>query len=111
MSLFSIHDSKIFKFIFKFSIINSVRKVLLASIPPTFAAALTIMSGFTDFIIVFVSSKWNKFVSFLLDSITSEIILELLNLLTTEEPTRPLLPKIKALIIHLFKFYSKKNIS
>jgi hypothetical protein len=88
-----------------------VRKVLFARIPPTFAAAFIIMSGFTDFIVAFVSSNKNKFVSFLLDSTTSVKRFELLNLLTTEEPTRPLLPKIKALIFHLTKFYSKKNIN
>ena len=46
---------------------NSVRFVLFAKIPPTLAAALTIMSGFTSLIVLLVSEKENKSVSFLLD--------------------------------------------
>tara|TARA_A100000164_G_scaffold118514_1_gene104597 strand:+ start:184 stop:462 length:279 start_codon:yes stop_codon:yes gene_type:complete len=90
-----------FKLIFKFSIINSVLKVLFASIPPTFAAALIIKSGLIFLIVFFVSSKENKSVSSLVDSTTSVMILDFLNFLTTAEPTRPLLPKTNALIFHL----------
>tara|TARA_Y100000816_G_C26104492_1_gene586393 strand:+ start:919 stop:1197 length:279 start_codon:yes stop_codon:yes gene_type:complete len=90
-----------FKLIFKFSIINSVLKVLFASIPPTFAAALMIKSGLVFLIVLFVSSKENKSVSSLVDSTTSVIILDFINFLTTAEPTRPLLPKTNALIFHL----------
>tara|TARA_B100001778_G_C18204413_1_gene457177 strand:- start:89 stop:367 length:279 start_codon:yes stop_codon:yes gene_type:complete len=90
-----------FKLIFKFSIINSVLKVLFASIPPTFAAALIIKSGLVFIIVLFVSSKENKSVSSLVDSTTSVIIFDFLNFLTTAEPTRPLLPKTNALIFHL----------
>ena len=60
---------------------------------------------------IVVSSNENKLVSSLLDSITSVIISEFLNFLATDEPTSPLLPKIKALIFHLIKFYSKKIIT
>ena len=90
-----------FKLIFKFSIINSVLKVLFASIPPTFAAALIIKSGLVFIIVLSVSSKENKSVSSLVDSTTSVIIFDFLNFLTTAEPTRPLLPKTNALIFHL----------
>ena len=69
-----------FKLIFKFSIINSVLKVLFASIPPTFAAALIIKSGLVFLIVLFVSSKENKSVSSLVDSTTSVIILDFLKL-------------------------------
>ena len=74
--LFPMQDSKIFKLIFKFSIINSVRYVLFANIPPTFAAALIIMSGLTASIVLLVSARENKSVSFLLDWTTSVIISE-----------------------------------
>tara|TARA_B100001741_G_C16540643_1_gene594157 strand:+ start:1713 stop:1967 length:255 start_codon:yes stop_codon:yes gene_type:complete len=84
---------------------------LFANIPPTFAAAFIKISGLTSSIVFFVSSNENKLVSSLLDSITSVIISEFLNFLATDEPTSPLLPKIKALIFHLIKFYSKKIIT
>ena len=73
MSIFGlpIHDSNIFIFILRFSIINSVRKLLLANIPPTLAAALMITSGEISFIVFDVSYKLNKLVSLLVDSNTS----------------------------------------
>lgn len=67
-----IKASRILMLIFKFSSINSVRKVLFANIPPTFAAAFIIKSGFTSFIVFVVSSKEKRFVSFLFEPIISE---------------------------------------
>ena len=55
---------------------NSVRYVLFANIPPTFAAALIIMFGLTASIVLLVSARENKSVSFLLDWTTSVIISE-----------------------------------
>jgi len=82
--------------------------VLFASIPPTFAAAFIITSGISEFILDFVSSKENKFVSALVDPTTLEKLLEALSFLISDEPTKPLLPKIKTLISYPFSFYSKK---
>ena len=53
----STQASKMFTFIFKFSRINSVRRVLFATIPPTLAAAFIIMSGENSSIVFFVSSR------------------------------------------------------
>ena len=43
--------SKILIFIFRFSKINSVRRLLLARIPPTFAAQLIMTSGLKSLIV------------------------------------------------------------
>ena len=50
----SFMDSKIFRFIFKFSTINSNLFVLFATIPPTLAAAFTITSGLSSEIVLYV---------------------------------------------------------
>lgn len=88
--------------IFKFSSINSVRKVLFANIPPTFAAAFIIKSGFTSLIVFVVSSKEKRFVSFLFEPIISETEFEFDKFLTRFEPTKPLEPKIRILIFFPF---------
>ena len=63
----SFDASNMFKFIFTFSIIKSVRFVLFATMPPTFAAALISISGLNSEISLSVSSKENKLVSFLVE--------------------------------------------
>ena len=70
MALYFFNTSNIFKFIFKFSIINSVGKELFATIPPTFAAQFTITSGFSYSIFCNVESYEKRFVSFLLEETT-----------------------------------------
>jgi len=94
----SIIDSKIFILIFKFSSINSVLFELFAKIPPTLAAALMITSGLVTLILFEVSSYENKFVSSLVEGIIV-ISLFLSRTLFNDLPTKPLLPKIKTLII------------
>ena len=76
--------------------------MLFAKIPPTFAAALIIKSGFISLIIFFVSSKENKFVSFLEDGITWVTFFDLDKLSTKLEPTNPLEPKINIFILFPF---------
>jgi len=89
-------------FIFKLSRINSVRYVLLAKIPPTFAAALIIRSGFTSLIVWDVWSKENKSVSFLEEGTTSDTIFDCDKTFTKLEPTNPLDPKINIFILFPF---------
>lgn len=89
---------------------NSVLYVSFAKIPPTFAAALTMTSGLTESIVNLVCSKENKSVSCLVEAITSENISEELNFLIKEDPTSPLLPKIKTFISHLSFSILKKII-
>ena len=98
----SINASRIFILIFKLSSINSVRKVLFAKIPPTFAAALIIKSGFTSFIVLLVSSSEKRFVSCLLDPIISVTVFEFDKFLTRFDPTKPLDPKTRILIFSPF---------
>tara|TARA_B100001996_G_C18633219_1_gene582605 strand:- start:240 stop:404 length:165 start_codon:yes stop_codon:yes gene_type:complete len=50
--------------------------VLFAKIPPTFAAAFITKSGLVSFITLEVSSKENRFVSFLFEEIISLTTLE-----------------------------------
>jgi hypothetical protein len=71
ISLYGIHDSNKLMFIFRFSNINSVPRVLFACIPPTFAAALIIIFGFTLSISFVVSFNENKLASCLVDFMTS----------------------------------------
>jgi|TARA_B110000003_G_C16605842_1_gene517462 hypothetical protein len=73
--------------------------VLLAKIPPTFAAALIIKSGLVSLINFEVSSKENKSVSFLEEGITSVTVSEFDKILTKLEPTSPLDPNINTLIL------------
>jgi len=94
----SIIDSRILILIFKFSSINSVLFELFAKIPPTLAAALMITSGLVTLILFEVSSYENKFVSSLVEGIIV-ISLFLSRTLFNDLPTKPLLPKIKTLII------------
>jgi len=86
---------------------NSVRLVLLACIPPTLAAALTIILGFSFTIFSLVSSNENKFVSFLVDGTTSYPSSSL-RILVTDFPTNPLLPKTNILIMRTPKSSSFK---
>lgn len=76
--------------------------MLFAKIPPTFAAALIIKSGFTSLTIFFVSSKENKFVSFLEDGIIWVTFFDWDKLSTKLEPTNPLEPKINIFILYPF---------
>ena len=73
--------------------------MLLAKIPPTFAAALIIKSGLAAVIDFEVSSKENKLVSFLEEGITFVTLSEFDKILTKLEPTNPLDPNINILIL------------
>ena len=94
MSLLFLRDSIIFKLIFRFSVIKEVLCELLACIPPTFAAALIIKLGFNSKIKDEVSSKLNKFASFLVAAKTSFTFSDFDKTLFKEEPTNPALPNI-----------------
>ena len=98
MSLKCLRDSSIFILIFRFSVINSNLSVLLARIPPTFAAALTITSGLKSFMVSYVSSKLKRFVSFLVEPNTLVYLSFLISALTVELPTKPVEPKTNILI-------------
>lgn len=69
-----IHASNKFKLIFKFSVKNSTLFVLLATIPPTLAAAFISTSGNVSLINFSVSSGENKFVSSLFDLKTLKVL-------------------------------------
>ena len=69
--------------------IKDVRCVLFACIPPTFAAALIIISGFIFEIKFFVSSNKNRSASFLVALKTFSTFFELLRILVKELPTKP----------------------
>ena len=86
-------DSSMFRLIFKFSIKKSVRSVLFAYIPPTLAAALITTSGPNSEIYLEVSSRLNRFVSFLVEKYVELNKLLFSNNLFKELPTNPLLPK------------------
>ena len=76
--------------------------MLLAIIPPTFAAAFTITSGIVSSIVLVVSSKEKRFVSLRLEGMTLVTIFEFDRIFTRFDPTKPLDPKIKTLIIFSF---------
>jgi len=89
---------------------------LFASIPPTLAALFIIKSGCTLFIKKFVSSNENRFASFRVAGITSKFP-DLVNILLTDEPTRPELPNIRTFFItspfniyYLYLQYNKTSI-
>ena len=69
--------------------------------PPTFAADITITSGVLFSINFFVASKENRSVDSLLDFINLETLGEFFKTLVTEDPTSPLLPTTRTLIVNL----------
>ena len=92
-------DSKTLIFIFRFSNINSVLFVLFATIPPTFAAAFIKISGFVLSINFLVSSKLNRSASSLVAGIMLYPSFSFARVDFNDDPTKPLLPKIKTLIL------------
>ena len=75
---------------------------MLAIIPPTFAAAFTITSGMVSSIVFNVSFKEKRSVSLRFEGMTWVTIFEFDRIFTRFDPTKPLDPKIKTLIIFSF---------
>ena len=75
---------------------------MLAIIPPTFAAAFTITSGMVSSIVFNVSFKEKRSVSLRFEGMTRVTIFEFDRIFTRFDPTKPLDPKIKTLIIFSF---------
>ena len=95
-----------YSYLSRLSKMNSVLFVLLA-IPPTLAAAFIIMSGDIFLIRRDVSSNENKLVSWRDDGMTANFSEHSSKLLIIDEPTLPLLPKTKTLIIDPFFYFYK----